>query len=324
MSPFGAIGAGADGAWGGCFWICPSAGGAGRTRTVGMRTMWQAATETLPGFPQRGGVSAAPRRSVSDSTQPERQRVHTMATSAHHDPDRRPRALFIIGGWEGHEPRQTTERIAPLIAEAGFEVSVTESLSALDDPDRLRRARVIVPCWTMGELTGEQERNLCTAVRGGVGLAGWHGGMGDAFRKNTNYQFMVGGQFVAHPGNMIAYRIDIAHREHPITRGLPASFMMHDTEQYYMHIDPSNEVLAETMFTGQHGDTPWVRGVRMPVLWTRPWGEGRVAYCSIGHRASDFDQEPVREIVRRCVLWAAKAENLLETPVQGMSTAAPK
>ena len=224
----------------------------------------------------------------------------------HHE---HPRALFVIGGWEGHEPRQTTERIAPLIAESGFDVSVTESLAVLDDIDRLRRARVIIPCWTMGELTAQQEHTLCTVISEGVGLAGWHGGMGDAFRRNTTYQFMVGGQFVAHPGDMIAYRVDLVNREHPITRGLPASFRVHDTEQYYMHVDPSNEVLAETVFTGQHGGSPWVRGVRMPVVWTRPWGEGRVAYCSIGHRAADFDHDEVREIVRRSILWAAKMES---------------
>jgi type 1 glutamine amidotransferase len=126
--------------------------------------------------------------------------------------------------------------------------------------------------------------------------------MADAFRNNTNYQFMVGGQWVAHPGNIIDYTVHITDREDPITAGLD-DFAMH-SEQYYMHVDPANEVLATTTFSGQY--CAWVDGVVMPVVWKRRWGAGRIFYASVGHVAADFDVPEAKEIVRRGLLWAAR------------------
>jgi type 1 glutamine amidotransferase len=140
-------------------------------------------------------------------------------------------------------------------------------------------------------------------VSGGVGLAGWHGGLGDAFRKAANFQFIVGGQFVSHPGNIKPYQVDIGSRDHPITKGL-SSFPV-ETEQYYMHVDPANEVLATTTFSGEHA--PWTKGTVMPVVWTKRFGEGRVAYNALGHQPSELDVPEILELSVRCVLWAAGA-----------------
>jgi uncharacterized protein len=76
------------------------------------------------------------------------------------------------------------------------------------------------------------------------------------------------------------------------------------SEQYYMHVDPSNEVLATTTFSGEH--VPWIEGNIVPVVWKRQWGEGRVFYCSLGHVAKDFDVPEAREIVKRGMLWASR------------------
>jgi type 1 glutamine amidotransferase len=212
-------------------------------------------------------------------------------------------ALFIWGGWEGHEPEASVRLIAPLIEAAGVDVIVSDSLSSLDDAEALARYDVIVPCWTMGELAPARESALLQAVGAGTGLAGWHGGMGDAFRASSDYQFMVGGQFVAHPGGIIDYRVHITDHAHPITRGL-GDFDVH-SEQYYMHVDPSNTVLAETVLAG--ADAPWIAGCRMPVAWTRMHGKGRVFYCSIGHGPKDLGIAEVKEMIRRGILWAANA-----------------
>jgi hypothetical protein len=212
-------------------------------------------------------------------------------------------ALFVQGGWEGHEPEQAVRVIAPLIEAAGLDVRIEDTLTAFDDAETLKDLAVIVPCWTMGELTAEQEKNLTDAVRGGVGLAGWHGGMGDAFRTSTEFQFAVGGQFVAHPGDIIDYPVQISEPNHPITAGLHHFTLK--SEQYYLHVDPANEVLATTMFTGEHA--PWIKGCVMPVAWTKMYGDGRVFYCSIGHVAADLEIPQVKEMIRRGVLWAACA-----------------
>jgi type 1 glutamine amidotransferase len=212
-------------------------------------------------------------------------------------------ALIVWGGWEGHEPQQVAQILAACLRDEGYSVEVSDTLDAYLDHAKLHRLSLIVPIWTMGTITSEQEQGLLDAVKSGVGIAGWHGCMADSFRNNHEYQFMVGGQWVAHPGNIIPYTVNIIAHDDPITAGL-SDFQMH-SEQYYMHVDPSNEVLATTTFSGDYG-VPWIAGTVMPVVWKRRWGAGRVFYCSLGHVARDFDVPEAREIVRRGMLWASR------------------
>lgn len=211
------------------------------------------------------------------------------------------RVLMAYGGWEGHDPKETTHLFAGLLEEAGLDITLSQSLDSYLDTDLMASVDMIVPIFTMSTITREQEAGLLNAIRGGVNVGGWHGGMADAFRNNTEYQFMVGGQWVAHPGNIIDYRVNVNDQEHPITAGI-ADFDMH-SEQYYLHTDPSNEVLATTTFGGEHA--PWIEGTVMPVVWTRHYGKGKVFYSSLGHVVGDFDVPEAREIVRRGLLWAA-------------------
>lgn len=211
-------------------------------------------------------------------------------------------ALFVWGGWEGHEPKQCVDIFAPILREQGYEVEISDTLDAYLDAEKILSLDLIVQVRTMDTITPEQEAGLLAAVKSGVGFAGWHGGIGDSFRNNTEYQFMVGGQWVAHPGGVIDYTVNIVEPGDPIVAGLE-DFDMH-SEQYYMHVDPSNEVLATTTFDGER--LPWIEGCVMPVVWKRMWGQGRVFYSSVGHVAPDFDVPQAREIVRRGMLWASK------------------
>jgi uncharacterized protein len=212
------------------------------------------------------------------------------------------RALIVHGGWDGHQPAAFADHYATVLRGEGFEVELRDTLDALRDREALGRLSLIVPIWTMGTIEAAQLQPLAEAVAGGVGLAGFHGGMGDAFRDATEFQLMVGGQFVGHPDGIKDYEVTIADRDHPITRGL-REFRV-TSEQYYMHVDPSNDVLATTTF---HPETaPWLDGVIMPVVWTRRWGAGRVFYSSLGHALGDLDVPEVPEIQRRGMLWAAR------------------
>lgn len=211
------------------------------------------------------------------------------------------RALIVWGGWDGHQPQQSAELVASWLREDGYDVDVQNTLDAYLDAAKLQVLDLIVPAWTMGTITDAQARGLLDAVAGGVGVAGWHGTMGDSFRTNTEYQWMVGGQWVAHPGNIIPYTVDIVGDD-PITVGVQP-FAMH-TEQYYMHVDPSNEVLATTTFGGEYA--PWIAGTVMPVVWKRRWGQGKVFYCSLGHHTSDLQAPEVTTIMRRGLLWASR------------------
>lgn len=210
--------------------------------------------------------------------------------------------LFVWGGWSGHEPKQCVDIFAPLMEREGYKVTVRDTLDAYLDQDALKQHDLIVQTWSMGEITRDQLQGLSQAVEAGVGFAGWHGGSADSFRNHPDYQFIVGGQWVAHPGGIIDYRVNITNHEDPITAGLE-DFDMH-SEQYYMHVDPSNEVLATTTFGGQ--TFPWINGTVMPVVWKRYWGQGKVFYCSLGHVAKDFEVPQACEIVRRGLIWAAR------------------
>jgi len=215
------------------------------------------------------------------------------------------KALMVWGGWSGHEPEACVRAFAPLLETAGFEVRIENDLGVYKDEAYLKTLDLIVPIWTMSTIEADAERGLLSAIRSGVGVGGWHGGMCDAFRNNVDYQFMTGGQWVAHPGGVIDFRVNVIAHEDPITRGI-ADFSIR-SEQYYMHVDPGNEVLATTTFSGEHGGIDWIGGVTMPVVWKRRYGLGKVFYCSLGHVLADFDVAEAREIVRRGLLWAGGA-----------------
>ena len=209
-------------------------------------------------------------------------------------------ALIVWGGWSGHEPEQCADIVAAMLRESDFTVYLETSTEAFADP-ALKDLSLIVPIMTMSKIEKEELANLSAAIRGGVGLAGFHGGMADAFRESPEYQFICGGQWVAHPGNVIDYRVDITRTDDPVMQGI-TGFAYH-SEQYYMHVDPSNEVLATTTFTAAHA--PWIEGVVMPVVWKRHHGKGRVFYSSLGHLAAEFQVPEMRTILHRGMLWAA-------------------
>jgi type 1 glutamine amidotransferase len=210
-------------------------------------------------------------------------------------------ALIVWGGWSGHEPEQCAAIIAEMLEKEDFKVYVENSTEAFADPG-IAEMSLIVPIYTMSKIEKEELSNLTKAVRGGVGLAGYHGGMGDAFREAVEYQFMCGGQWVAHPGNIIDYRVNITRPDDPVMEGIQD--FDYRSEQYYMHVDPSNEVLATTTFSGEHAY--WIDGVVMPVVWKRRYGEGRVFYSSLGHVAKEFEVPEMRTILKRGMLWAAR------------------
>ncbi len=209
--------------------------------------------------------------------------------------------LFVYGGWEGHDPVLTRDIFVPWMRSEGAEVVVRDNLDCYTDSALMNKTDLIIQIWTMGKISNEQERGLLEAAKRGVGLAGWHGGLADAFRNNVEYQFMVGGQWVAHPGGVIPYTVHITDHNDGITRGLK-DFHMH-SEQYYMHLDPNVKVLATTTFSGDHA--PWIDGCVIPVVWKKMYGKGRVFYSSLGHVAKDFEVPEALEIMKRGIRWAA-------------------
>lgn len=213
--------------------------------------------------------------------------------------------LMVWGGWKGHQPDKFTEKIAAWLEQAGAEVLISDSLGIYKDSTLMASLDVIVPYWTMGQLSKEEAKGLMQAVKNGVGIAGCHGGLGDSFRSNTEYQFMVGGQWVAHPGGQLDYQVNITNPNDPITAGIQ-DFEIH-TEQYYMHVDPNAKVLATTTFSGAGNE--WIKGAVMPVAWKKYFGEGRVYYLSLGHAPADFELPQARQLLMRGIRWASGSKH---------------
>ncbi len=233
-------------------------------------------------------------------------------------PAAKKKVLIVWGGWAGHEPKQTVDIFAPWLAEQGFDVEITNSLDSYADAAKMKSLAVVVQAVTMGSITPQQEKGLLDAVRGGVGLAGWHGGLADSFRSNPEYEFMVGGSWAAHPGGSVDYAVNITKRDDPIMKGL-SDFRMR-SEQYYMLVDPGVEVLATTTFSGD--PVPSIKGVVMPVVWRKMYGQGRVFNSTLGHVASDFNVMEAKEIMKRGMLWAARVTGEDPTPTNPYRPAA--
>jgi uncharacterized protein len=215
-------------------------------------------------------------------------------------------AMVVWGGWAGHEPETCAHIIKDMLEEEGMKVRLESSTEAFADP-AIADLSLIVPIFTQSKIEPEEVDNLSKAVESGVGLGGYHGGMGDAFRDAVDYQFICGGQWVCHPGDpandyVVDYTINITKPDDPIVKGIKD--FPYRSEQYYLHIDPAIEVLATTTFSGQYA--PWTKGVVMPVVWKHRYGQGRVFYSSLGHASKEFEVPEMRTILKRGLLWAAR------------------
>ncbi len=210
------------------------------------------------------------------------------------------RVLLVWGGWDGHKPELFKEIVEEWL-QGSTELIISDSLGVYTNPDIMQSVDLIIQMWTMGKITREQEKSLLEAVKSGVGIAGIHGGLADSFRDNTEYQYMVGGQWVSHPGGVIDYRVEITNTEDPITAGLRGFPIK--SEQYYMHVDPNAKVLATTTFSGQHDS--WIEGAVVPVVWKKYYGKGRVFYLSIGHDPAELRIPEAWQIFTRGVRWAS-------------------
>ncbi|MCM3109625.1 ThuA domain-containing protein [Lederbergia lenta] len=222
------------------------------------------------------------------------------------------KALIVQGGWDGHEPEKVASIFQDILKDENFDVEVADSLDAYADVEKLKSLDLIVPHWTMGEIEQKYVNNISQAVISGVGLAGCHGGMCDSFRKNVDWQFMTGGNWVAHPGNDgVEYMVNFKHSSSALFEDMDDFKVV--SEQYYLHVDPAVEILATTRFPVVSGPHSTNGSVDMPVAWTKRWGLGRVFYNSLGHVANIVAMQEVSHMMRKGFLWAAEGKTLYQT-----------
>ncbi|WP_431246723.1 ThuA domain-containing protein [Leifsonia xyli] len=226
-------------------------------------------------------------------------------------------ALIVRGGWDGHMPVETTDLFLPFLRENGFDVRVEEGTAVYADEEYMAGVDLVVQVNTMSTIEDAEFRGLRNAVLNGTGMAGWHGGIADSYRNNADYLHMIGGQFAHHAGkdpaervgdqsdNYIPYTVHITDygKTHPLTEGIDDFDLV--TEQYWVLSDEYNDVLATTTQAVRPWDA-WNRPVTSPAIWTRQWGKGRIFVSAPGHRLEIVESRPVRTIIERGMLWAAR------------------
>lgn len=223
------------------------------------------------------------------------------------------KVLIVFGGWQGHNPQGFVDKVTPWFKAQGAILTISDSLGVYTNEKIMSETDLIIQSWTMGEITRAQRDGLVTAIKNGTGLAGCHGGTGDSFRNCVEFLYIVGGQWVAHPGGQIDYTVNITNSKDPITKGL-SDFKMH-SEQYYMLTDPNSKVLATSAYNGEYDS--WIKGAVIPVAWKKNFGKGRVFYSSLGHAPEDFNTVEAWTLLIRGIRWASegkyqKTESLVE------------
>ncbi|MCU1410579.1 MAG: hypothetical protein JWR04_1286 [Rhodoglobus sp.] len=228
-----------------------------------------------------------------------------------------PRALIVRGGWEGHQPIESTELFIPFLLDNGYDVRIEESPEVYADAETMADIDLVLQSVTMSEASDDAINGLRKAVAAGTGLTGWHGGIADSYRASSDYLQLIGGQFATHPSrrpdlvlgeesdNYLPYVIELTDlgRTHPVLAGID-DFAL-ETEQYWVLHDSLIDVLATTTHPVQPYH-PWHRPVVSPAIWTRDWGAGRIFVSTPGHSVEVLSNPTVRTIIERGALWATR------------------
>jgi len=199
------------------------------------------------------------------------------------------KALIIWGGWEGHTPKLIADRIGELLEKDNYNVTITCDFAVLIN-DELIKYDVIVPVWSCG-INGEYYlKQLLEAVKSGVGLATFHGGIN--WFEDEKYYKMIGALYLDDSSEE-KYIIKITDKKHPITVGLDDFNII--SEKYYMQVDPSNNVLTIADFSG----------IETPVAWTKNYGKGRIFYTSLAHSSEHFFSNSNMTMILNGIKWCS-------------------
>jgi uncharacterized protein len=156
---------------------------------------------------------------------------------------------------------------------------------------RLRRAHAVVFANTSGELPLPDRRALLRFVNSGGGFLGTHSAS-DTLHGWPAYAELLGGEFASHPPPLTA-TLTVEDGGHPATRGLPASFELH--EEYYDFVSPPS---GRVLITREG----------RPLVWTRRHGKGRVLYDALGHFSETWANPLQRRLLKQGLAWVLKRD----------------
>ncbi|MCP4132080.1 MAG: ThuA domain-containing protein [bacterium] len=141
------------------------------------------------------------------------------------------------------------------------------------------------------DISDEALDALCDFVAQGGGLVGVHSATA-SFKSSNRFFDLLGGRFILHEAV-----IDFTVRQGEGKTGIfgpVGDFVVHD--ELYIH-ECKDDIDIHFYVREKEQEHP--------IVWTREYGNGRVCYVEPGHCASSIENEAMREILRKGVLWVS-------------------
>jgi type 1 glutamine amidotransferase len=209
---------------------------------------------------------------------------------------------FPPGSAAGHDHDHARLRLLGLLAERDIPASVANDFS--DVEKWLPVSRLLVTYVAGPYPDAAQCRAIQHWLEGGGHWLGLHGTSGGRAERvegrrqrrtvKTEHHALLGSYFLTHPP-ICRIRVDVRDPEHPLTRGLPASFEVED-EPYFIELqDPGATRILLTAEYGPGAVSPSIGTIyaadtslqpdgRTRVLgYTKRVGNGGVTYVALGH-----------------------------------------
>jgi len=236
---------------------------------------------------------------------------------------------LIVTGQNGHDWRATTPVLRKLLEDTGrFEVRVTEEFRGAG-PETLTPYDVVIlnyydsnrPELRWGE---RADAALLDFVRSGKGVVVYHFSTA-AFNGWQEYEKLCGGNWRPEHGHHSArhdFTVAIKDKEHPVTRGMKASFAQANDELYAnlkWQPEGAYHVLATAWDDharykpGEHQPIPGP-GLDQPMLWTVNYGKGRVFATALGHDSDAMRRAGFVATLTRGTEWAATGDVSIPLP----------
>jgi uncharacterized protein len=116
-------------------------------------------------------------------------------------------------------------------------------------------------------------------------------------------------------GSQHAFLITVRNREHPITRGMPASWMHTQDELYQGMRGPIEHVhLLATAFADKKKGGKGSSNEHEPMIWTVTYGKGRVFHTPMGHDLPGMRCIGFITTLQRGTEWAATGKVTIPVP----------
>lgn len=157
----------------------------------------------------------------------------------------------------------------------------------------------------------QRKQNLYDFIKGGKGFIGIHAAT-DTCYQCEEYGSMINGYFDGHPWNAgtdVSIMVEPGQEEHPVVAALEGKNLEFKEEIYQLKAPYSSDRAHMLLRLDTEKSNMNVKGIKRKdgdfgVAWIRPYGEGRVFYCSLGHNHHIFWDNKVLAHYLAGIQWA--------------------